>query len=213
MTVAANRTKSTWSFLLFERVPLTGRLRLRITSFVPFIFDNVLGDIATLLSICHHGILEKDHPLAQIVERVGSHLSDAAETHRRLHKIPLPRHRHLSLFTFHVLNSPLPGAFAAPGGRIFIHAGMFQSVKTADELACILGHEMAHCISRHWIEGIFLDGAISVLNTLFAFPLHAMTATFSFHNQQLCEFEADRIGSHLAASAGYDPSALMQVLR
>lgn len=55
-------------------------------------------------------------------------------------------------FTFHLIDMPVPNAFALPGGQIFLTRGMLRMDLTDDELANLLGHEIAHVIERHGIR-------------------------------------------------------------
>ncbi len=51
--------------------------------------------------------------------------------------------------TFHLIDMPEPNAFALPGGQIFITRGMLALDLTDDELAALLGHEIAHVALKH----------------------------------------------------------------
>jgi Zn-dependent protease with chaperone function len=55
-------------------------------------------------------------------------------------------------FTFHLVEMPVPNAFALPGGQIFITRGMLKMGLTDDELAGLLGHEIAHVVENHGIR-------------------------------------------------------------
>ena len=55
-------------------------------------------------------------------------------------------------YHFAVVDSPEINAFALPGGRVFVTNGMLGFVQSDDELASVIGHEMAHVDLRHCIE-------------------------------------------------------------
>ncbi|MDH3524910.1 MAG: M48 family metalloprotease [Acidobacteriota bacterium] len=55
-------------------------------------------------------------------------------------------------FTFHLVDMPVPNAFALPGGQIFITRGMLKMGLTDDELAGLLGHEIGHVVENHGIR-------------------------------------------------------------
>ncbi|MGH8526203.1 MAG: M48 family metalloprotease, partial [Gammaproteobacteria bacterium] len=58
-------------------------------------------------------------------------------------------------FDFHVLaDDKTVNAFALPGGQIFITVALFSRLKTEDQLAGVLGHELGHVIGRHSAEHI-----------------------------------------------------------
>lgn len=55
-------------------------------------------------------------------------------------------------FTFHLMEMPVPNAFALPGGQIFVTRGMLDMGLTDDELATLLGHEIGHVVEQHGIR-------------------------------------------------------------
>lgn len=57
-------------------------------------------------------------------------------------------------YTFYAVDEDIFNAFAAPGANIFLYRGLFTSLESADELAGIIGHEIAHASSRHVSESI-----------------------------------------------------------
>jgi beta-barrel assembly-enhancing protease len=57
-------------------------------------------------------------------------------------------------YSFYVVNSGVFNAFAAPGANIVIYRGLITSLDSIDELAGIIGHEIAHSVSRHISEAI-----------------------------------------------------------
>ena len=52
-------------------------------------------------------------------------------------------------YRFYVVKEQTPNAFAIPGGHIFVTSGLIQFVDTEDELAGVIGHEIAHSVLRH----------------------------------------------------------------
>jgi beta-barrel assembly-enhancing protease len=57
-------------------------------------------------------------------------------------------------YSFYLVNDDTFNAFASPGANIFIHRGLITTLSTTDELAGILGHEIAHAASRHVSQSI-----------------------------------------------------------
>lgn len=55
-------------------------------------------------------------------------------------------------FHFYVLNSPDVTTFSAPGGPVYVTTGLLQHLKSEDELAVVLGHEIAHINERHMMK-------------------------------------------------------------
>jgi predicted Zn-dependent protease len=75
------------------------------------------------------------------VDRVGKRLAAASE------RPNLP-------WTFTVLDTPMVNAMALPGGYIYITRGMLEQINSEDELAGVLGHEIAHVTARHSAQQI-----------------------------------------------------------
>ncbi len=118
-----------------------------------------------------------------------------------------------------VIDSKELNAFCMPGGRIMFYSGLIDQLDlTDDEIAIVMGHEIAHALREHSREqlsqsmaaqtglgiGSVLLGAGSAGADLASQGYQALVATqFS----RTDENEADRIGLELAARAGYDPRA------
>jgi Zn-dependent protease with chaperone function len=52
-------------------------------------------------------------------------------------------------YRFYVIKEDVYNAFAIPAGQIFIHSGLLAAMESEDELAGIIGHEIAHVVHRH----------------------------------------------------------------
>jgi metalloendopeptidase OMA1, mitochondrial len=100
---------------------------------------------------------------------------------------------------------------------------MFKYARTEDEIAGILGHEMAHNLARHQGEKISSGAVVGFLAQLSLFfdPTGGYLMIFlpatelfsSLPNSRTQETEADNIGMYLAAKACYDPEALGRVFK
>ncbi len=113
-------------------------------------------------------------------------------------------------------------AWCMAGGKMAIYTGLLKKVKpTDDELAQVLGHEIAHAIANHSAEkmsmamasqlglatvAIVAGGGAGGGATMASAELAAALA-IQLPNSRQAEIEADRIGIELAARAGYDPRA------
>ncbi|NOS87554.1 MAG: M48 family metallopeptidase [Methylococcaceae bacterium] len=119
-----------------------------------------------------------------------------------------------------VFEDKSPNAFALPGNKIGIHTGMLALVKTQDQLAAVIGHEIGHVLAKHSNErasqelavnqGMALIQAVTTPQTALgqtAFGLLGVGAQYGvlmpFSRTQ--ESEADMIGVDLMARAGFDP--------
>jgi len=114
-------------------------------------------------------------------------------------------------------------AFCMPGGKIAFFSGILGSLKlTDDEIAIVMGHEIAHALREHGRERAAKSGLASVgaqlagigLSALLGLDRHTATAaTGGIANLTMLKFsrddetEADLVGLDLAARAGYDPRA------
>ncbi len=110
-------------------------------------------------------------------------------------------------------------AWCMAGGRMAIYTGLLSKIDPSDdELAQVMGHEIAHALANHTAEkmsvamatqmGIMVAGAASDRPAV-AMSAAAVAATLAIQlpNSRTAEIEADRIGIELAARAGYDPYA------
>lgn len=123
----------------------------------------------------------------------------------------------------HVIQDNQLNAWAMPGGKMAIYSGLIDRLKLSDdELAAIMGHEIAHSLREHARErisqqmatqiGVGVAGALLGLGQV-SQELAGMVAhvTFTLPHSRTHEIEADRIGVELAARAGYNPHAAVSV--
>lgn len=122
-----------------------------------------------------------------------------------------------------VLNSDEVNAWAMPGGKIAVYSGLIEKLQlTDDELAAVIGHEIAHALREHSreraSEQMVAGGLISFGSAILGLgDLGAKGAEFAYMgllglpNSRRHEVEADRIGVELAARAGYDPRAAISL--
>jgi len=121
-------------------------------------------------------------------------------------------------FTFEVVADPSINAFALPGGPMFINTGLLKAVDNDAQLAAVMGHEMSHVILRHGTNQAskaklielpaMLAGQLagnSMLGQLeqVGIGLGANSVLLKFSRS--AESQADLMGSHIMAEAGYDP--------
>ena len=51
-----------------------------------------------------------------------------------------------------VIQRPDPNAMVVPGGKIVVHSGLLDIMRSDDEIAAVLGHEAAHVLARHVVS-------------------------------------------------------------
>jgi predicted Zn-dependent protease len=123
----------------------------------------------------------------------------------------------------HVITSDQINAWCMPGGKMAVYTALIEKLKlTDDELAAIMGHEIAHALREHGRERVSQQMAASLAVGVASAALGlgqggaqladmVAQVTFTLPNSRLHEQEADRIGVELAARAGYDPRAAVSL--
>lgn len=124
-----------------------------------------------------------------------------------------------------VLESDQVNAWCMPGGKIAVYSGLIERLAvTDDELAAVMGHEIAHALREHARERMGRAQATGAAAAIAELGVEILTgvqlgglgntfgqAMFVLPNSRESEQEADRIGVELAARAGYDPRAAVSL--
>jgi predicted Zn-dependent protease len=135
-------------------------------------------------------------------------------------------------YRFYIIKEDVYNAFATPAGHIFIYSGLMAAMDNEEELAGILGHEIAHVLCRHISEkidrsrinsiatlagiaaGILLGakgagevGSAVVVGSMAA--SQSMTLAYSREDER----QADQIGLKYLTKAGYSGYGLLTMLR
>jgi Zn-dependent protease with chaperone function len=122
----------------------------RLVPLIPFSFERRLGDIGDNQvkaifggKTCTNS--EGDAAFAKLVEtlRQATHIDRPLQTA--------------------VLASPIPNAFALPGGRIYLLNGLLQKANNADEVAGVIAHEMGHISHRDQMRMLIQQGGTGFL--------------------------------------------------
>jgi predicted Zn-dependent protease len=119
-------------------------------------------------------------------------------------------------FSPRVVESEAVNAFALPGGPIVVYTGLLREAESAEQLAGVLAHEMAHVTRRHGLERIAQSlGVVAAIQLLFGDVSGVMAvavevlragAVNSYSREQ--EHEADMDAVARMRKAGLDPGAL-----
>lgn len=183
--------------------PITGREQLILTSEA----DAAQMGKAAFEEIIRESGVSSDQALQQKVSQVGSRIAEAVGAK--------------SDWQFTVIENSTPNAFALPGGKVGVHTGLFTVVENDDQLAAVIAHEIAHVTAQHSAErmsrdvltqvGLSLLGAVSSSPALPQIMAQAATLGIQLPFSRAQEAEADEIGLHYMARAGYDPRAAIAV--
>ncbi len=164
--------------------------------------------------------LVRDPALTRRVETMGERLAAVSE-------------RKDVEYTFRVIDDDdLVNAFAAPGGWIYVTTGLLATVTSEDELACVIGHEIAHVAAKHSVMQFqgraVAAGALAVVTealvggvetaaderraryVLAGIAVGADLTFLKYSRSQ--ESQSDRLGMRYALLAGYDPAGMVAFL-
>ncbi|CAI5727613.1 unnamed protein product [Peronospora farinosa] len=183
-----------------ETMPHNGRHRLM---FLSPEYEKKLGDRAYRKILRSSRLLPPLHPMSQAVARVGRKIQEETD-------VPFIQ------WTFHVIEANEPNAFCLPGGKVFVHSGLFKVLRNEDALAAVMFHEAAHGLARHGAEKISFSLLVYGLLALI-FPDYGQISDLivklavDLPFSRKLELEADSIGLRLMAQACYDPRASIQM--
>lgn len=128
---------------------------------------------------------------------------------------------------FALAESDQINAFAVPGGVVLVTTGMWKTLQNEAELACVLGHEVAHIVHKHHLalleKGALIEAGKSLVDMSIQgdtgkamakrFALGEGAELFTRKLDRGAERDADIDGIVYAARAGYDPGACMSFMQ
>ncbi len=153
----------------------------------------------------------KDKDVTPLVTTIGARLVAA---------IPQELRHPEFQYTFKVVNVSEINAFALPGGPMFINRGMIEAANSQGEVAGVMAHELSHVALRHGTAqatkatkyeiGTFLGAIVGAViggnvGSAVAQGTQFGLGTAFLRFSREFEREADLLGSHIMADAGYDP--------
>ncbi|RPJ38684.1 MAG: peptidase M48 [Planctomycetaceae bacterium] len=175
--------------------------------------ERTIGESLALEGLQRFGKPVNNEALQQYVNLVGN----AVAANSKRSTIP---------YRFAVLDSPVQNAFAAPGGVIFISKAMLGVLENESELAAVLAHEVGHVAGKHAIRSIrraqFLEGVgtITAANMKGASGKQfesmigdLQSVLFDKGLDKEMEYEADAASMETMYRTGYDPRAMISVLK
>lgn len=125
-------------------------------------------------------------------------------------------------YTFRVIDKDDINAFALPGGYIFIFKGLMGKISSDDELAAVIGHEIAHVVARHSVKRLQGSIGYDILRILMvatgagrndAGRIDAAFGQLIMSYSREDEALADKLSVRYLKEAGYDPWAVVSILK
>jgi beta-barrel assembly-enhancing protease len=121
-------------------------------------------------------------------------------------------------FHFHIVSDTNINAFAVPGGHIFIHTGLLAAADTPEEIAGVLGHEIAHVTRRHGFRSIINGAGLYLIVQFLLGDTSGLAAVLADGSQMLLrqsysrdfEREADDVGWQYLVKANIDPRGMIR---
>jgi len=200
------------SLVACQANPVSGRKQLVLVSEEQAQASSAQAYVQTLAEAQKQGKLSTDAALNARVKRITDRLIAQAGT-----MYPPSREWNWSVA---VIDEPALNAWCMPGGKMAIYTGIIDKLKlTDDEIAQIMGHEIAHALLGHGREqmsrAIAMQGGMQIGSILAGRDLSGLAPVadiaVTLPHSRSSESEADRYGVELAARAGYDPRTAVRL--
>lgn len=193
-----------------QTMPETGRKQLMLVSPA----EEARSGLAAFSEIKKTEKISTNKAYSDQVQRVGKRIAES-----------VARDAPGMQWEFVVFESTQVNAFALPGGKVGVYTGLLKLAGSDDELAVVMGHEIAHVVLRHGAERTSQNIVTAGLGLLLAAGMQQQEVSPGKRNAILAgyglgatigvllpfsrehETEADSVGLKFAAGAGYDPRA------
>ncbi len=204
-----------------KTVHITGRKQL---NFIP-------NEQLFPASFAQYDAFLKEHPVSkdknqqERIRRIGHKLVKATELYYKSNgwEDQLKGYQ----WEFNLVADSVMNAFCMPGGKVVYFEGLLKVTQTDDEIAAVMGHEIAHALANHGAERMSqvyaqnIGAVLTMLATAKASPEdqqkwmaiygYGSTLGVILPYSRKHESEADKIGQILMAIAGYNPDAAVNV--
>jgi len=185
------------------KTPVTGRSQLLLIDYS----QEVAMGLSESEKIKQNGKLSHDAALNARIRRIGQKI--AAVTGESGYA-----------WEFNVIEENTLNAFCLPGGKVFFYTGIVKIMDNDDQIAAVMGHEIAHALARHGGERMSMqmlgNAGAAVLGAAIGVPAEyqglyeqaygtvaQVGVLLPFSRKH--ESEADQIGIYLMVKAGYNP--------
>lgn len=197
-------------------VPIIGRKQVLLVSDS----EVLTSSLAQYAEYMKSAPLSTDTQGKNMVTRVGKKIAAATEEYLKTNGLATEIQNFA--WEFNLVKDNQVNAFCMPGGKIVVYEGLLKLCSSDDELAVVIGHEVAHAVAKHSNERIsqqllaeygaqILGQALSekseniqkIGNTVYGLGAqYGVTLPFSRKH----ELEADYMGLIFMTMAGYEPS-------
>jgi len=153
--------------------------------------------------------LYEDDGLQRYVEEIGLTLAS------RSHRPELP-------WSFAIVDSPAVNAFALPGGFVYLTRGIMPFLGDEADLAGVIGHEIGHVTARHTVQaytrargaqlGLLVGSVVSPAARAVGGLAETGLGVLFLRYGRDAELQADRLGAEYAATSGWDPTGVRDML-
>jgi predicted Zn-dependent protease len=151
----------------------------------------------------------EDEQLQQYVRSVGAKVAAASDR-------PMP-------YEYTLLASKVPNAFALPGGKVYVTAGLMKIMENERELAAVLGHETGHVGALHNVKGLQRQMGAEILVEIAGYAMgtqgekaaqvtQLVTNMVNLKYSRDDEYQADQLGIRYMSRAGYNPWGMVELL-
>ena len=196
-------------------VPITGRSQLNLVSDA----DVLQSSLTQYASFMSSATKSTQATQSAQVTRVGQRIAAATEAYLKANGLASEVKNFA--WEFNLVKSDEVNAWCMPGGKIVVYEGIMKLVGSDDELAVVMGHEVAHAVAKHSNErlsqqvlaqyganavGIFTSGKSYATQQL-AQTVYGLGANYGVMQpfSRKHESEADEMGLVLMTIAGYNP--------
>jgi len=193
-----------WLLAGCAKAPLTGRSQLILIS----------TQQETALGLSASEKLKKS-------EKFSTDRAEVARIRRIGERIAAVSGRDDFQWEFNVIEGDTINAFCLPGGKVFFYTGILKLMANDDQIATVMGHEIAHALARHGAERMSMQMVSNAGAEILASALDIPAQYQGLYSQaygigtqlgvllpysRKHESEADQIGVYLMWKAGYDPN-------
>lgn len=200
-------------------VPITGRKQLNLVSDSEVLQSSLASYTSFMTEVKQKKLISTQKTQSDQVTRVGKRIAAATEAY--LKAVGLESEIQNFAWEFNLVKSDEINAWCMPGGKIVVYEGIMKIIGSDDELAVVLGHEVAHAVAKHANErmsqqaaaqmganvlGAVLAGKSSQTQSI-AQSVYGLGAQYGVMQpfSRKHESEADEMGLVLMTIAGYNP--------